>query len=187
MLTQRKPKKQLMPWRQNILSHHKARPSAADRAEFPVKVILELKAEANGRCQCGCGKVDQETHHIYPRGRGGRGVKANGLRLHSECHTRIQSSEFELQLWIDKYREKYGNYFWFDEQDWEEHNRAHQRAQREYERRKRRMCAIKPVLDFFTEWAGRELKPTEVAVLDKMLVDDNHRIVFQKLLQEGRE
>ena len=110
-------KKQAAPWRRDILKHHKKRKSRAERAKFPPHVVRELKRWANGRCQCGCGRPDNETHHVMPRARGGRGVITNGMRVNTVCNGRIHADEAELQHWIDMYAKLYGPDFYKDDID----------------------------------------------------------------------
>ncbi|MFD1777042.1 HNH endonuclease [Paenibacillus rhizophilus] len=165
----RKEKKLLPEWKQNLFSDHTPGKSSADRAEFPPKVIKELIAEADGQCQHCKTAPDTTTHHVWPRGRGhnrGRGVKTNGLRLCGPCHDMIQTNEGLLQEWITIYREKYGDYFWYDEQDWEEHNRklaAQEQAERE---RDERMRQIEPVADLVASAAGRPLRAKELRLIE---------------------
>lgn len=110
-----------MPWRFGILKHHKRGSSRASRAKFLTKVVQQLKKEAHGRCQCGCGRADEETHHVMPRTRGGRGVISNGMRVAHECNQRMHSNEEELQHWISVYKDRFGPNFWWDKLDWETH------------------------------------------------------------------
>lgn len=155
-------------WKKDILSHHKSNPSRADRAEFPTVVATELIKEADGKCQCGCGRPDQSTHHVMPRGRGGRGVKTNGLRLNNFCHDRIQTNEEELQYWINVYQKKYGDYFWFDEKDWEEYHRKDVLQQQAEQEKQRRMESIKPVVDLVSTATGREATIGELRLIEGM-------------------
>lgn len=142
LLKRKNPKKPVAPWRKNILDHHKDRPSSADRAEFDRKVLAELIKEADGRCQVCKSAPDTTTHHVMPRGRRtgvpGRGVKTNGLRCCWPCHDRIQTDERELQHWIEIYRQRHGDRFWYDEQDWEEHRRREAKEQAAEEERRQR-------------------------------------------------
>jgi len=183
-LQQRKPKekKEIPEWKRDILSHHQPRPSKAERGEFDRKIVAELKEEADGQCQsCKC-NPDTTTHHVWPRGRGGRGVKTNGLRLCWPCHDRIQTNEEELQYWISVYREKYGDHFWFDERDWEEFDKKQATIKSLEEDRKQRMERINPIVELLSTAAGRTLKAKEVRLLDGM--DDNEVVVFTKLMQD---
>ncbi|RKN86775.1 HNH endonuclease [Paenibacillus ginsengarvi] len=158
----KKRKKEVAPWRQGILDHHQDRPSSADRGEFPRKVITELIEEAKGQCQSCRSAQDTTTHHVWPRGRKGRGVKQNGLRLCWPCHDRIQTSPEELQHWIDIYRQRYGERFWYDEQDWEEYNRKQAAEQAEEEVKRQQSERVEPVVSLLTAAAGRRLKKKEL-------------------------
>ncbi|NGP58798.1 HNH endonuclease [Paenibacillus thiaminolyticus] len=168
----KKKKKEIQPWRQNILAHHNHTPTRADRAEFPRKVIEELIEEAGGVCQCGCGRPDQETHHVMPRGRDGRGVKTNGMRVNSICHHRIQTSEEELQHWILIYRTRHGNYFWYDEQDWEEHNRRRAEQKRAEIEERLKMERVEPILKLMSTAAGRGIKAKERRLIEMLSEKD---------------
>lgn len=178
----KKEKKDRPEWKKHILSHHQSNPSRADRAEFPREVIAELIKEAAGRCQCGCGLPDQETHHVMPRGRSGRGVKTNGMRLNSICHQRIQTNEEELQHWILVYRTRYGQHFWFDEQDWEEHNRKKAAEKAADEEKQQRMEQINPIVTLLSTAAGRNLKAKEIRLIDAL--NDRQMVVFAKLMSD---
>jgi len=163
-----KKKKEVAPWRQNILSHHKGRPSRADRAEFPVSVVKELIKEADGRCQCGCGRPDTETHHVMPRTRGGRGVKTNGMRVNGVCNQRFHANEDELKYWIAVYTERYGDYFWYDEQDWEEHRQKEETAKQSAAAKRLQAERIEPVMTLLSSAAGRRLKAKETRLIESL-------------------
>lgn len=163
-----KQKSKASEWKKDILSHHKSNPSRADRAEFPTVVVNELIRKADGMCQCGCGRPDQSTHHVMPRGRGGRGVKTNGLRLNNFCHDRIQTNEEELQYWINIYREKYGDFFWFDEKDWEEHRSKEVLQQKAQQEKKQRMESIKPIINLVSTATGRNVTIGELRLIEGM-------------------
>lgn len=51
-------KKKETNMKKKTLFPHNRTPSRKDRAEFPTKVVKELTEEAEGRCQCGCGRPD---------------------------------------------------------------------------------------------------------------------------------
>lgn len=182
----RKERKQLPEWKQNLFPDHKPGKSSADRAEFPPKVLAELIAEAEGLCQHCKTAPDTTTHHVWPRGRGhnrGRGVKTNGLRVCGPCHDTIQTDEELLQYWISVYRAKYGDYFWYDEQDWEEHNRKVallEQAEREQEARRRE---IEPVADLLTTAAGRPLRARELRLIESF--DRKTLDVFTGMLRDA--
>lgn len=178
----KKKKKEIQPWRQNILAHHQSTLSRADRAEFPKKVIAELIEEADGLCQCGCGRPDQETHHVMPRGRNGRGVKTNGMRVNGVCHQRIQTNEAELQHWILIYRTRHGNYFWYDEEDWDQHNRKQAELIRQETKERLKMERVEPILELISTAAGRGLKAKERQLIT--LLSEKDTATFAKLMRD---
>ncbi|WP_052098088.1 HNH endonuclease [Paenibacillus stellifer] len=162
----RKERKQLPEWKRNLFPDHQPGKSSADRAVFPQKVVAELIAEAGGLCRCCRSRPDTTTHHVYPRGRKGRGVKTNGLRLCGICHDMIQTDEELLQEWISIFRDLYGDHFWFDDQDWEEYNRKasiQAEAEREQDARRRE---IEPVADLVSTAAGRPLRAKELRLIE---------------------
>lgn len=181
--TKKKERKPVPEWKQNILAHHKSNPSKADRAEFPASVIRELIEETGGRCQCGCGQEATTTHHVYGRGRAGRGVKKNAMRLNGICHDRIQNSPEELNYWISVYTERFGERFWFDEQDWKEYDEKQGRAKRLEAEKKQRLNRISPVVDLLAAASGRKLRAAEVRLLDGM--NDQDMTTFLKLMQDA--
>ncbi|MDR0269613.1 HNH endonuclease signature motif containing protein [Paenibacillus sp.] len=183
-LQYRKPKqkKELPEWKKDILSHHTHRSSTKDRGEFPKEAIAELIEESNGICQHCKDAEATTTHHVMPRGRKGRGVKTNGLRLCWPCHDKIQTDEELLQYWISVYREKYGDYFWFDEQDWEEYNRKQDAVKASEAERAERMEKIQPVVDLLSSGAGRALKTKELRLLE--CFDDKEMSVFTNLMKD---
>ncbi|MHA7963559.1 HNH endonuclease [Paenibacillus sp. CAU 1782] len=181
--SKRKEKKPVAEWKQNILAHHKSNPSKADRAEFPASVVKELIEETGGRCQCGCGQEATTTHHVYPRGRGGRGVKSNAMRLNGVCHDRIQTSDEELKQWIAVYTEMHGERFWYDEQDWTEYHDKQDRAGRLEAEKKQCLNRISPAVDLLAAASGRKLKAAEVRLLDGM--NDQDMTTFLKLMQDA--
>lgn len=168
----KKKKKEIQPWRKQILANHNHTPTRADRAEFPKKVIEELIEEAGGLCQCGCGQPDDDTHHVMPRGRSGRGVKTNGMRVNRICHRRIQDDEKELQKWILVYRTRHGNYFWFDEQDWEEHNRRQAELKKAETEERLKLERVNPILEMMTVATGRGLKAKEKRLITSLSEKD---------------
>jgi hypothetical protein len=182
--TGQKQKKEIAPWRQDILSSHLSKPSTKDRAEFPRHVIEELIAEAGGNCQCCKIRPDTSTHHIQPRaaGRGGRGVKQNGMRLCIICHDQIQTNEEELQYWINEYEIKYGPRFWFDEQDLEEWNKKQAAADQTEQRKQIQSERIEPIVKLLTIASGRMLKAKELRFLDTL--NENQIVVFARLMQD---
>jgi hypothetical protein len=178
----KKPKKEIAPWRQDILSSHTSNPSRADRADFPREVIKQLIERAGGKCEVCRSNTDTETHHIQPRGRSGRGVFQNGLRVCFVCHQSIQTNEDELNYWINRQIELYGDRFWYDQTDLEEFNRK-QAANREiHESQKHRIESLEPIVDLLTAAAGRMLKAKEMRLLDGL--DEREIAVFAKLMYD---
>lgn len=163
-----KKKKEIAPWRQNILSHHKSNPSRSERAEFPLKVVQELIKEAGGRCQCGCGRPDTETHHVMPRTRDGRGVKTNGMRVNGICNQRFHANEEELQHWINVYTERHGPYFWYDDQDWEEYRRREDAELQEAAAQRLKEERLEPVMTLLSSAAGRQLRAKEKRLIESL-------------------
>lgn len=179
---QTKRKKEIAPWRKDILSSHQHKPSRADRADFPAQVISELIAETEGKCQCGCGRTATQTHHVMPRGRSGRGVKTNAMRVCDICHDRIQTNEDELQQWINFYSLRFGPRFWYDDQDWEEFNRKQVALKAAEDEKKEWLDQIKPVVELITTAAGRSLKAKELRLLEGF--DEREMAVFTSMLSD---
>jgi len=182
MAFMKKKKKEPQPWRKQILAHHNHTPTRADRAEFPKEVVQELIEEAGGLCQCGCGQPDDDTHHVMPRGRSGRGVKTNGMRVNRICHTRIQDNEEELEKWILIYRTRHGNYFWYDTQDWEAHNRRQAELKRAETEERMKRERVEPVLELMATAAGRGVKAKERRLLESLSEKDAK--TFGALMQD---
>ncbi|ETT30294.1 hypothetical protein C161_27603 [Paenibacillus sp. FSL R5-192] len=178
----KKDKKPVPEWKKDILAHHQSRPGSKERGDFPKEVIAELIEESNGICESCKIAEGTTTHHVYPRGRKGRGVKTNGLRLCWPCHDRIQTNEELLQFWISAFRDKYGDHFWFDEQDWDEYNRK-QEAQRKTDQEKQnRQQSLNPVKELISSAAGRSLKAKEVRLIEMM--DDKQIAIFEALIND---
>lgn len=183
-LHHRKPKirKEVPEWKKDILSHHSSRPNTKERGEFPREVIAELIEESGSICQHCKASEATTTHHVMPRGRKGRGVKTNGLRLCWTCHDTIQIDEELLQYWISVYRDKYGEHFWYDEQDWEEFNHKQAAVKAEEEEKKERLNQIKPVIELITMAAGRSLKAKELRLLEGF--DEKEMTVFSSMISD---
>lgn len=124
--------------------------------------------EAGGQCQCGCGKPDQETHHVMPRARDGRGVKTNGMRVNKECHIRIQRNEEELQHWILIYRTRHGSHFWYDDEDWEQHNRKMAEQERLVAEERARTERVEPLIQLISSAAHRGLRAKEKRLIESL-------------------
>lgn len=167
-MRRKKQKRDVPEHKRAILAHHQWRPGRADRSDFPAKVVAELVEESGNACQAGCGRAADQTHHVMPRGRGGRGVKTNGMRICWVCHERVQTDEAELQHWIDVWRQRYGDGFWMDDQDREEMAAKEAmlaRRNAEVERRREGLRLI-------VREARRELRPEESAILRRLSADD---------------
>ncbi|WP_339307642.1 HNH endonuclease [Paenibacillus sp. FSL R5-0519] len=178
----KKEKRPVPEWKKGILSHHQSRPGSKERGDFPKEVIAQLIVESNGICES-CKIVEATTtHHVYPRGRKGRGVKNNGLRLCWPCHDRIQTNEELLQFWISAFRDKYGDHFWFDEQDWDEYNRKQDAQQKVDQEKQNREQSLNPVKELISSAAGRSLKAKEVRLIEMM--DDKQIAIFETLIND---
>lgn len=178
-----KDKKEVPEWKKDLLAHHKPGQSSKDRCDFTDEVIAELIAEQGEICPCCKTAASNTTHHVWPRGRKGRGVKTNGLRVCWPCHDKIQTTDELLQYWISVYREKYGDHFYFDEKDWEEFNHK-QNAQQQKEREKQeRQNQIKPVVDLLSAAAGRNLKATEIRLLQSF--EDKDMAIFASMMADA--
>lgn len=176
--------KETASWRKQILSHHSRTSSRADRAEFPPNIVRELIAEAGGRCQCGCGRPDNETHHVMPRTRGGRGVRSNGMRVNSVCNQRFHDNEEELQHWISVYTKRHGEFFWYDELDWEDHRRK-QGFQAERQRREKELLeTIAPVTLLVERVAGRKLLPSENRLIRDIARNKDNLQILASLVED---
>jgi hypothetical protein len=166
----KKAKKEISPLKAKIFVDHKPGKSTTDRGEFPPSVVKELIAETDGLCQHCITVQGTTTHHVWPRGRGrkGRGVKTNGIRFCGPCHDIVQTTPELLQQWIDVFRERHGEYFWYDEQDWNEHARKEAAYQEKEREKEERLKQIEPVADLITSAAGRILRAPELRFLDSM-------------------
>ncbi|MGO4496401.1 HNH endonuclease [Paenibacillus sp. 2RAB27] len=164
----KKGKRELPEWKQNLFSHHESKPSKADRAEFPKSVVKAATERSQGVCQY-CKQAEcKTTHHVFGRGRGGRGVLSNAYRACGNCHIKIEGNDELKNSIIDEYRILYGEYFWFDEQDWEEFNLKQLSVSRAESAQKERMQRIEPVVEILSSAAGRTLKAGEIRLLDGM-------------------
>lgn len=99
-------------------------PTQKQRNEFPTGVRKEVKEHFENHCgHCGrrCEKGGN-VHHVWPRGRGGRGVFTNGILLcvacHNEAHGKNGSSL--MNYYIQKFTELYGEKFYYDKWDFEQ-------------------------------------------------------------------
>jgi hypothetical protein len=179
----KKKEKVIAPWRQDILSTHKSNPSKADRAVFPPLVVAEAKERSKGICEYCKAAACTTTHHVRGKGgRGGRGVLSNAYRVCGTCHIEIEGSEEKKQEIIALYEMKFGQFFWFDEQDWNEHA-LKQAAENEFESAKMiRAGQLEPIVELLTAASGRMLKAKELRLLDKLGVGEMQ--VFAKLMAD---
>lgn len=80
------------------------------------------------------------------------------------------------------YHKKYGDYFWFDQKDWEVHNRK-QVATRVIEEEKReRVDQLDPIITLLSITARRSLKSKEIRLIDGM--DESEIATFVKLMSD---
>ncbi len=176
-------KREIPEHKRAILAHHQRRPDRADRSEFPRSVVAELIEETDNLCQTGCGRQADQTHHVMPRGRGGRGVKTNGMRICWICHERVQTDEAELQHWIDDWRRRHGDGFWLDDQDREDmaiKEAAAARRDMEQERRREGLRLIAKEI-------SRDLRPEEAAILRHFSADDLTTLLWLVRDAAGRD
>lgn len=181
--TRSKPK-QVADWKKDILSHHNSTPNRKDRAEFPAKVVKELKEEVGEFCQCGCGRIANETHHVMPRTRDGRGVKTNGMRVNTICNRRFHDNEEELQYWIKVYKKRYGDYFWYDEQEWEEHRRREQEIKMKEQREKELINSYKPIVQILKNSTDREPTAEEMNLLRRIASNNKDAEILLALVKD---
>jgi hypothetical protein len=87
-----------------------------DRGEFPPAVRKKIVQDQNGQCQI-CGRPTTHIHHVWPRGRHGRGVYTNGLLACNYCHNPLIHGGPYLQYFIDQFVKKYGPEFYMDDID----------------------------------------------------------------------
>jgi hypothetical protein len=177
-------KKEISELKTEFLSAHNRTPSRKERAEFPQKVVKELIEEAGGRCQCSCGRPDNETHHVMPRTRDGRGVKTNGMRVNSICNTRFHDNEEELQKWIAIYTEKYGQYFWYDEQDWEDYYKKQEQIKAQEQMEREFVESFKTISQMVVQITGRETSAVENRLIRKIAGNKDDLQAFATLLKD---
>jgi hypothetical protein len=177
-----KPKKEIQEWKKDILSHHKSNPSKADRAIFPATVIAEAKERSKGVCEQCNAAACSTTHHVMSRGRSGRGVLSNAFRACGTCHIEIEGDEEKKQEIISLYEMKFGQYFWFDEQDWNEHARKQIAEDEAVNAKLMHTEQLDPIVELLTAATGRALRVKELRLLDKLGVGE--MATFAKLLSD---
>lgn len=181
-LQRKKPKKEIAPWRKDILSSHQPKPSKADRAEFSREIVQAAIERSGGKCQRCKVNVCTTTHHVWGRGRGGRGVLSNAYRACGVCHIEIESNNNLKEEIIEQYRQLYGDYFYFDDQDWEEFNRKQAAIKAAEDEKKERLNQIKPIVELITTAAGRSLKAKELRLLEGF--DEREMTVFASMISD---
>lgn len=181
---QKKPKekREIPEWKRGILSHHLSNPSKADRAEFSKSVVKEAIELSKGICQCCKQAPCTTTHHVWGRGRGGRGVLKNAYRVCGDCHINIESNDELKSAIIEEYLQLHGERFWFDEKDWEEYDQKQAVRQSLEEEHKKRKERITPVVNLLSAASGRKLKAAEIRLIDGM--DDHEMSVFVKMMAD---
>lgn len=96
---------------------HRRVPIWGKRSEFSPGVRKEILDRDNHECQI-CGSTWRlEIHHIVERGRGGRGVKENGITLCWKCHDNVQHDQKLLDKLFNDRLSECGDNFWCDEWD----------------------------------------------------------------------
>lgn len=168
----RKDKRPIPEHKQKIFENYNSGKSYTQRKEFPPAVVKEAIVRSKGICQY-CKKAPcQTTHHVYGRGRAGKGVLSNAYRVCGNCHIIIEGDDEIKNEIIEEYRILYRDYFWYDEQDWEEHNQklaAIERAERE---RAEQWQKLAPVVDLISTAAGRGLKANEIRLIEMLPPND---------------
>lgn len=182
MTFKKKPKRELPEWKKELFSHWESKPSKADRAEFPVKVIKAAIERSGGICEYCRQRPCTSTHHILGRNRSGRGVLSNAYRVCGICHLEIEGSEEKKQELIALYTRRYGERFWYDETDWDEYNRRQAAEQEAEEAKRQRLDALQPIVDLLSTAAGRKLNSKEIRLISAM--DERETEVFANLLHD---
>lgn len=176
-------KEKIVPeWKQGILSHHKSNPNKADRAEFPASVVTEAKMLSGGLCQYCKSAPCTQSHHSMPRNRSGRGVLSNLFRVCTECHMAIEASEEKKQEIIALYEMKFGQYFYFDEQDFNELALKQAKADEAENAKLMKDEQLEPIVELLTAAAGRKLKAKELRLLDGF--GTGEMAIFAKLMSD---
>lgn len=179
----KKPKKEVPEWKKDILSHHKSNPSKADRAVFPASVVAEGKERSKGICEyCRVAACTQSHHVMAKGGRGGRGVLSNLFRVCTTCHTEIEGDEEKKQEVIALYEMKFGQYFYFDEQDFNEQAIKDAKEDEAENAKLMHTEQLDPIVELLTVAAGRMLKAKELRLLDKLGIGE--MVTFANLLAD---
>ncbi len=96
--------------------HSRRVPTQKKRNEFNKKTRSKIMEQENNRCQM-CGSRATQIHHVYPRGRGGRGVYTNGMAICNGCHVIIHKDNNIMNHWQNIYEDAYGTDYYKDEWD----------------------------------------------------------------------
>jgi 5-methylcytosine-specific restriction endonuclease McrA len=92
-------------------------PTPAKRNEFSTTVRHKIDKRDGKYCQ-ECGDPNApEMHHVMPRGRGGRGVETNGMRMCTPCHDLIHEDAELMKKWQGIYEWRFGPDYYKDEWD----------------------------------------------------------------------
>lgn len=179
----KKPKKEIQPWKKDILSHHLSNPSKADRAIFPQSVVAEGKERSKGICEyCRAASCTQSHHVMAKGGRGGRGVLSNLFRVCTTCHMEIEGDEEKKQEIISLYEMKFGEHFYFDEQDFNELAIKNAKEDEAENAKLMHTEQLEPIIELLTVATGRSLRVKELRLLDKLGVSD--MAIFAKLMYD---
>ncbi|GGF86595.1 HNH endonuclease [Paenibacillus aceti] len=108
-------------------------------------------------------------------------TESSGVCQHCKA-AEATTTHHVMPHWISVYRDKYGEYFWFDEQDWEEYNRKQEAIKAAEEEKRERMNQIKPVAELISTAAGRSLKAKELRLLEGF--DDKEMAVFASMISD---
>ncbi|OME73441.1 hypothetical protein BSK65_04880 [Paenibacillus odorifer] len=159
-------------WKKNLLADHKPGKNSSQRNEFPDSVIKAAIERSKGICQF-CKRVRCETtHHVFGCGRGGLGVLSNAYSACGNCHINIEANDELKSAIIEEYRILYGEYFWFDEQDWDEHNHKLNKQLELEKAKEERLQKIEPLADLIITAAGRDLRAKEIRFLESLETKD---------------
>ncbi|WP_235440496.1 hypothetical protein [Paenibacillus sp. DMB20] len=104
------------------------------------------------------------------------------MRVNGVCNQRFHANEDELQKWIKVYTERYGPYFWYDEQDWEEHRRKEAAETQAAEAKRLQEERLDPVVTLLATAAGRPLRAKEKRLIESL--PDKQMNVFADLMAD---
>jgi hypothetical protein len=107
---------------------------------------------------------------------------SNAYRVCGTCHIEIEGDEEKKQEIIALYELKFGEHFYFDEQDFNE-LALKKASEDEAENAKlMRTEQLEPIVELLTVATGRTLKAKELRLLDKLGVND--MAIFAKLMSD---